>query len=128
MTETTYRILRPHEHARLDEGSFGMPGLVALESIGPFTETTTSGPILTVHDSGESAGLLWYTMPVVDGESLRQRIRRERQLPMEEAVPIGDIFCTLTGNIHVILGGKDKGSDYSVNGKASVEDFQISNF
>ena len=42
--------------------------------------------ILTVHDSGESAGLLWYTMPVVDGESLRQRIRRERQLPVEEAV------------------------------------------
>ena len=42
--------------------------------------------ILTVHDSGESAGLLWYTMPVVDGESLRQRIRREGQLPVEEAV------------------------------------------
>jgi eukaryotic-like serine/threonine-protein kinase len=42
--------------------------------------------ILTVHDSGDSAGFLWYTMPVVDGESLRQRIRRERQLPVEEAV------------------------------------------
>jgi serine/threonine protein kinase len=44
--------------------------------------------ILTVHDSGESAGFLWYTMPVVDGESLRQRIQRERQLPVEEAVRI----------------------------------------
>ena len=42
--------------------------------------------ILTVHDSGESAGLLWYTMPVVDGESLRHRIRREGQLSVEEAV------------------------------------------
>ncbi len=42
--------------------------------------------ILTVHDSGESAGLLWYTMPVVDGESLRQRLRREGQLPVGEAV------------------------------------------
>ena len=42
--------------------------------------------ILTVHDSGDSAGLLWYTMPVVDGESLRHRMRRERQLPVEEAV------------------------------------------
>jgi serine/threonine-protein kinase len=42
--------------------------------------------ILTVHDSGESAGLLWYTMPVVDGESLRQRIRRDGQLPVDEAV------------------------------------------
>jgi eukaryotic-like serine/threonine-protein kinase len=45
--------------------------------------------ILTVHDSGEADGLLWYTMPVVDGESLRQRIRREGPLPLEEAVRIG---------------------------------------
>jgi serine/threonine-protein kinase len=45
--------------------------------------------ILTVHDSGEADGLLWYTMPVVDGESLRQRIKREGPLPLEEAVRIG---------------------------------------
>jgi eukaryotic-like serine/threonine-protein kinase len=45
--------------------------------------------ILTVHDSGEADGLLWYTMPVVDGESLRQRIQREGPLPLEEAVRIG---------------------------------------
>src|SRR5688500_2122404 len=44
--------------------------------------------ILTVHDSGEADRLLWYTMPVVDGESLRQRIRREGPLPLEEAVRI----------------------------------------
>ena len=44
--------------------------------------------ILTVHDSGEAAGLLWYTMPVVDGESLRQRLEREGQLPVGEAVRI----------------------------------------
>jgi eukaryotic-like serine/threonine-protein kinase len=45
--------------------------------------------ILTVHDSGEADGLLWYTMPVVDGESLRQRIKREGPLPLDEAVRIG---------------------------------------
>jgi eukaryotic-like serine/threonine-protein kinase len=45
--------------------------------------------ILTVHDSGETDGLLWYTMPVVDGESLRQRLKREGPLPLEEAVRIG---------------------------------------
>jgi tetratricopeptide (TPR) repeat protein len=50
--------------------------------------------ILTVHDSGEvasgeaGAGFLWYTMPVVDGESLRQRLLREGQLPVDEAVRI----------------------------------------
>jgi TolB-like protein len=44
--------------------------------------------ILTVHDSGEAAGLLWYAMPVVDGESLRHRLQREGPLPMDEAVRI----------------------------------------
>jgi eukaryotic-like serine/threonine-protein kinase len=44
--------------------------------------------ILPVHDSGEAAGQLWYTMPYVDGESLRQRVTRERQLPLEDALRI----------------------------------------
>ena len=44
--------------------------------------------ILTVLDSGEAAGQLWFTMPFVDGESLRDRLTHERQLPVEEAVRI----------------------------------------
>jgi eukaryotic-like serine/threonine-protein kinase len=44
--------------------------------------------ILTVHDSGEAAGQLWFTMPFVEGESLRDRLRRERQLPVEAALRI----------------------------------------
>jgi eukaryotic-like serine/threonine-protein kinase len=45
--------------------------------------------ILTVHDSGETAtGQLWFTMPYVDGESLRARIRHEGQLPASEAIRI----------------------------------------
>jgi serine/threonine-protein kinase len=50
--------------------------------------------ILTVHDSGEvpaTAGeppLLWFTMPFIEGESLRDRLRRQRQLPVDEAVRI----------------------------------------
>ena len=44
--------------------------------------------ILTVHDSGETSGQLWYTMPYVEGESLRDRLRRERQLPVEDALLI----------------------------------------
>jgi TolB-like protein/Tfp pilus assembly protein PilF len=42
--------------------------------------------ILPVLDSGEAAGLLWYTMPYVRGESLRDRLRREVQLPLELAL------------------------------------------
>src|ERR687898_2394353 len=44
--------------------------------------------ILPVHDSGEAANILWYTMPYVEGESLRDRLRREAQLPVEEAIGI----------------------------------------
>jgi serine/threonine protein kinase/tetratricopeptide (TPR) repeat protein len=44
--------------------------------------------ILTVFDSGETAGHLWFTMPHVDGETLRDRIKREGQLPVAEAVRI----------------------------------------
>src|SRR5215212_8253697 len=39
--------------------------------------------ILPVYDSGDAAGHLWYTMPYVRGESLRDRIRREVQLRTE---------------------------------------------
>ena len=42
--------------------------------------------IMTVLDSGESAGQLWFTMPYVEGESLRDRLTRERQLPIADAV------------------------------------------
>jgi TolB-like protein/Tfp pilus assembly protein PilF len=44
--------------------------------------------ILTVLDSGETGGRLWFTMPFVEGDSLRDRLRRERQLPVEDAVRI----------------------------------------
>jgi eukaryotic-like serine/threonine-protein kinase len=44
--------------------------------------------ILTVHDSGQAAGQLWFTMPFVEGESLRDRLNRETQLPVEVALRI----------------------------------------
>jgi eukaryotic-like serine/threonine-protein kinase len=44
--------------------------------------------ILTVHDSGATNGQLWFTMPYVEGESVRDRLRREQQLPVDEALRI----------------------------------------
>jgi serine/threonine-protein kinase len=44
--------------------------------------------ILSVYDSGESAGQLWFTMPYVEGESLRDRLQREKALPLDEAIRI----------------------------------------
>ena len=44
--------------------------------------------ILPLLDSGEAAGQLYYTMPFVEGESLRERLVREKQLPVDEALRI----------------------------------------
>jgi Tol biopolymer transport system component/tRNA A-37 threonylcarbamoyl transferase component Bud32 len=44
--------------------------------------------ILSLFDSGEAGGLVYYVMPFVDGESLRDRLAREHQLPVDEAVRI----------------------------------------
>jgi serine/threonine-protein kinase len=51
--------------------------------------------ILSIHDSGEVPGdastppLLWFAMPFIEGESLRDRLTRERQLPLDDALRIG---------------------------------------
>jgi len=42
--------------------------------------------ILTLIDSGDAGGFLYYVMPFVEGESLRQRLEREGQLPLDEAL------------------------------------------
>ena len=44
--------------------------------------------ILPLYDSGEADGFLFYVMPFVEGESLRDRLTRERQLPLDDALQI----------------------------------------
>jgi TolB-like protein/tRNA A-37 threonylcarbamoyl transferase component Bud32 len=44
--------------------------------------------ILPVFDSGDANGLLYYVMPFVEGESLRGKLKRETQLPIEDAIAI----------------------------------------
>ena len=46
--------------------------------------------ILPLFDSGEADGFLFYVMPFVEGESLRDRLNREKQLPVADAVRIAD--------------------------------------
>ncbi len=44
--------------------------------------------ILALHDSGEADGLVFYVMPFVEGESLRDKLNREKQLSIEETIEI----------------------------------------
>jgi len=52
------------------------------------TANLTHPHILPLHDSGEADGFVFYVMPYADGETLRERLDREQQLPVEEAVRI----------------------------------------
>jgi serine/threonine protein kinase len=88
----TVYLARDLQHERLVALKVVRPDLAA--TLGPerfLREIRTTARlehphILPVHDSGEAAGHLWYTMPYVQGESLRDRLRREVQLPVAEAV------------------------------------------
>ena len=44
--------------------------------------------IVPLHDSGEADGFLYFVMAYIDGESLRSKLERQKQLPVEEAVDI----------------------------------------
>src|SRR5512144_2105942 len=44
--------------------------------------------LLPLFDSGEADGLLFYVMPFIVGETLRARLTREKQLPIDEALRI----------------------------------------
>jgi serine/threonine-protein kinase len=56
--------------------------------------------IVPLFDSGQADGLLFYVMPYVVGESLRNRLIREKQLPVEEAVRIAREVADALGYAH----------------------------
>ncbi|HEX2723548.1 MAG TPA: protein kinase [Gemmatimonadaceae bacterium] len=56
--------------------------------------------ILPLFDSGEADGILYYVMPYVEGESLRERLDREQQLPIEEAVHHGRAIASALDYAH----------------------------
>src|SRR5437764_12661965 len=43
---------------------------------------------LTIYDSGSAHGLLYYVMPFIEGESLRDRLKREHQIAIDDAIQI----------------------------------------
>ena len=84
--------------------------------------------ILPLFESGEAAGQLWYTMPYVEGESLRQRLDRQKRLPLEEAFRIaGDVLAALAcAHEHGIIHRDIKpGNILLERGEAVLADFGI---
>ncbi len=56
--------------------------------------------ILPLFDSGEVDGCLYYVMPLIEGESLRERLTREKQLPVAEAVRIASEVASALDYAH----------------------------
>ncbi|HSA57614.1 MAG TPA: protein kinase [Gemmatimonadaceae bacterium] len=84
--------------------------------------------ILPLHDSGEADHFLYYVMPYVEGESLRERLQRERQLPVEEALRIATEVAAALAYAHgrgVIHRDIKPENILMASGAAVVADFGI---
>ena len=56
--------------------------------------------LLPLFDSGGADGMLFYVMPYIDGESLRKRLQREKQLPIDEALRIATSVASALDYAH----------------------------
>lgn len=74
------KVLRPELSATLASRRFHQEIRIAARLQHP--------NILAMFDSGEAAGQLYYVMPYVEGEALRERMRREIQMPVDQAIAI----------------------------------------
>jgi eukaryotic-like serine/threonine-protein kinase len=84
--------------------------------------------ILPLFDSGEADGFLFYVMPFVEGESLRSRLNREKQLPMADAVRIAtEVASALDyAHRHGVVHRDIKPENILIHdGRALVADFGI---
>jgi Tol biopolymer transport system component/tRNA A-37 threonylcarbamoyl transferase component Bud32 len=84
--------------------------------------------ILGLIDSGEVSGTAWYVMPFVEGESLRDRLRREHQLPIADALRVaGDVAAALDyAHRHGVIHRDIKPENILLHdGSALVADFGI---
>src|SRR5690606_31718795 len=84
--------------------------------------------ILPLHDSGEVNGTVFYVMPFIEGEPLRDRLDRETQLPIPEAVRIAtEVASALDyAHRHGVIHRDIKPENILLHdGRALVADFGI---
>src|SRR5947208_7428589 len=118
--QVAVKVLRPELAAALRPGRFLREVEIAARLNHPH--------ILALYDSGEADGLLFYVMPYVAGESLRHRLAREKQLPVEEALGITRQIASALGHAHAqnVIHRDLKPENILLHeGEAMVADFGI---
>lgn len=93
-----------------------------------FVARLTFELIVPILDSGEAAELLYYVMPYLDGESLRDRLCREHTIPLEDALDIvHDVADALSwAHVHGIIHRDVKPENiFLTGGRAVVMDFGV---
>jgi TolB-like protein/tRNA A-37 threonylcarbamoyl transferase component Bud32 len=118
--EVALKVLRPELAATLGPDRFPREIRILAKLQHPH--------VLPLHDSGESAGFLYYVMPYVEGESLRQRLAREGQLPVHDAVRIlREVADALAyAHAHGVMHRDIKPDNVMVSGRhALVTDFGV---
>ncbi len=118
--QVAIKVLRPELAAALGRDRF-------------LREVTTTANlrhphILPLFDSGEADEFLFYVMPLVEGESLRERMGREKQLPLDDALQIAREVADALDYAHtygVIHRDIKPGNILLENGHAVVADFGI---
>jgi serine/threonine-protein kinase len=114
------KVLRPELAAALGPGRFLREVEIAARLNHPH--------ILALYDSGEADGFLYYVMPYVAGESLRQKLKREKQLTLEEALRITQQVASALGHAHAqnLIHRDVKPENILLHeGEAMVADFGI---
>ena len=92
------------------------------------TAGMTHPHVLPLHDSGEAAGQLYYVMPYVDGETLKERLRHEKRLSVDNAVRLVREVASALDYAHrhgIVHRDVKPANILLVDGHAVVADFGI---
>ena len=118
--QVAVKVLRPDFAATLGSARF-------LDEI-RIAANLTHPHIMPVHDSGVADGLLYYVMPFNEGESLEERLERQGELPIADAVALIDELVDGLGYAHkqgVVHRDVKPGNVLTHEGHAMIVDFGV---
>ena len=118
--QVALKVLRPELATTLGAERFLREITIAARLVHP--------NILPLHDSGEAAGHLYYVMPYVEGATLRQRLDREKQLPLADVADITSQIAAALDHAHargVVHRDVKPDNVLLVDGRVLVADFGL---